>query len=192
MEGGKEIISEQIFGLEIEVEFTELYENQPLFSDVDLFIRKLGFDLFDIQRCYWKRKSSNINYGKKGQLVFGNAVYLKKTEYLIQIINNIYDVNLKKSKLLNAISICLLYGYVDYAFEILNENINIFDKKESEKINKELINKSTIGNYYPNHKGKAKLANLFYYLGDLFSVGNRFWSVNDIKLGNTRFARPHK
>ena len=47
-----------------------------------------------------------------------------------------------------------------------------------------ISNKNTIGNYSPNHKGKGKLANLFYYLGDLFSVGNRFWSVNDIKLGN--------
>ena len=38
---------------------------EPAFSDVDQFIRKLGFDLFDIQRCYWKLESSNINYGKK-------------------------------------------------------------------------------------------------------------------------------
>jgi FkbM family methyltransferase len=184
MEGGKSIISKQIFGLEIEVEFTELYKGQPLFSDVDRFMRKLGFDLFDIQRCYWKRESSNINYGKKGQLVFGNALYLKRTEYLINIINNINDVNLRKSKLLNAISICLLYGYVDYAFEILNSNKDIIDKIEYGIINKELRNKTTIGNYYPNHKGKGKLANLFYYLGDLLSVGNSYWSVNDTKLGN--------
>ena len=47
-----------------------------------------------------------------------------------------------------------------------------------------ISNKNTIGNYSPNHKGKGKLANLFYYLGDLLSVGNSYWSVNDIKLGN--------
>jgi len=45
-----------VVGIEVEVEFSELYEKQPLFNDVDNFIRDKGFELFDLRRGYWIRK----------------------------------------------------------------------------------------------------------------------------------------
>ncbi|NQU34616.1 MAG: FkbM family methyltransferase [Bacteroidetes bacterium] len=184
LEGGKEILSNEIFGIEIEIEFADIYENQPLFADVDKVIREFGFHLFDIQRCNWKRISSSINYGKKGQLIFGNALYFKKPENFKQTVRKIKDINYKKSKVLNAISICLLYGYVDYAYEIFNANNNIFKLEESKSITIKLKKITSLGNYIPNFKGKARLSNLFYNLGDIFCTGNRYWSKNDRKLGN--------
>ena len=184
MKGGRETLLNQIFGIEIEVEFAEIYENQLLFADVDKFIRKLGFYLFDIQGQYWKRKSQIVNYGKKGQLIWGNALYLKKTDYFRKMIENINETDLKKSRVLNAISICLLYGYVDYALEIFNTNNIIFDKDESTMIAKKLGGATSIGNRIPFIKGKGRLANLFYYLGDIFSVDNNSWSNADKVLGN--------
>ena len=184
LNGGKEILSNQIFGIEIEVEFVELYENQPLFSDVDQFIGKLGYYLFDIQRAYWKRKSGNINYGKKGQLVFGNALYLKKPDYFKKTVENLNDLDLKKSKVLNAISICLLYGYVDYAYEIFNENKAKFKNSESKIIANQLKRTKSIGNYIPAIKGKGRLSNLFYTFGDILNPGNSFWAKIDKILGN--------
>ena len=46
LEGSTESLGEA-FGIEIEVEFAELYLGQPLFSDIDLFLRRIGFQFFD-------------------------------------------------------------------------------------------------------------------------------------------------
>src|SRR3989338_5315413 len=55
LEGAINTIKNCVFGVEIEVEFVEMYQNQPLFSDVDRFVRSQGFWLFDIQSAHWKR-----------------------------------------------------------------------------------------------------------------------------------------
>jgi FkbM family methyltransferase len=43
------------FALNVEVEFQPLYKNQPLFGDVDAFLRQRGFECFDLFPRYWKR-----------------------------------------------------------------------------------------------------------------------------------------
>jgi len=55
LEGATYSLENYIFGVEVEVEFFELYKNQPLFSDVDQFLRKHDFELFDISSSYYKR-----------------------------------------------------------------------------------------------------------------------------------------
>ena len=52
---GARFFKQNIVGLEVEVEFAHMYKNQPLFSDVDVFVReKLGLELWDISKVYWK------------------------------------------------------------------------------------------------------------------------------------------
>ena len=46
LKGSIEYLSNTI-GLEIEVEFLEIYKNQPLFNKVDSFIQKHNFQLYD-------------------------------------------------------------------------------------------------------------------------------------------------
>ena len=79
---------EKLIGLEIEVSFLELYKDQPLFSQIDQFVKNYGFELFDLKRYYWKRKLSEDTGIQKGQLVFGDALYLRTPEGLLSI-NNI-------------------------------------------------------------------------------------------------------
>lgn len=50
-----------------EVEFVPLYENQPLFGDIDLFLRNAGFRLLNLYELYTH---------SDGQLTSGDAVYL--------------------------------------------------------------------------------------------------------------------
>ena len=56
LEGGAEVLKKSCFGIEVEAEFAPVYRGQPLFADVDAFVRSLGFELFDIRPYYWKRK----------------------------------------------------------------------------------------------------------------------------------------
>ena len=50
-----------------EVEFVELYDGQPLFSELDAFLREQGFRLYNLYSLFTQRD---------GQLIFGDALYL--------------------------------------------------------------------------------------------------------------------
>lgn len=185
LQGAIETIKNHIFGLEVEVEFTEVYENQPLFSDVDSFIRKEGFQLFDIQRFYWKR-SLGKRYGKvKGQLMFGNALYLRTPGHFKKVIDRMPDDIAKKSKALKAISICLLYGYCDYALEILfDAATGLFGQIERSAIEEMIQRNISYGSRIPNFRGKSKIASISYYLWELLKPTHNGWATCDKRFGN--------
>jgi FkbM family methyltransferase len=68
-----------VLGLEVEVEFTELYKEQPLFGDICKTLSKNGFDFFDFVSLYrWERSAHNAH----GQCMFGDALFLKSPEAL--------------------------------------------------------------------------------------------------------------
>ncbi|MFA6040026.1 MAG: FkbM family methyltransferase [Methylophilus sp.] len=81
--------------IEIEVEFNPIYENQPLFGDVDKFLREQGFELWRLSNMvHYSRKDSNHQYQASdvsyydskpmqhptlgGQLYWGHAHYIRK------------------------------------------------------------------------------------------------------------------
>jgi len=84
LKGGEKVLSENILGIEVEVEFQPMYEDQPLFTDVDSFIRRrLGLQIQDIKKHYWKYPEG-INIGAaKGGLIFGDALYFRSPHEMI-------------------------------------------------------------------------------------------------------------
>ena len=91
LKGGINTLQSDILGLEIEVEFAKMYKDQHLFSDTDIFAKEIGFFLFDIQRFYFKRKMGMKLGGSKGQITFGNSLYLVTVDRFQEIINGIND-----------------------------------------------------------------------------------------------------
>ena len=68
-----------VLGLELEVEFIEIYKEQPLFGDICKTLSKNGFEFIDfvnLQR--WERGAHNGH----GQCIFGDALFLKSPETL--------------------------------------------------------------------------------------------------------------
>lgn len=176
------------FGVEVEVEFAPMYENQPLFWQVDSLMRKLNYQLFDLQIYDWKRKIASIYGGPRGQIIYANALYFKDSEAFSKHIENIEDIVLKKSKILRAISICLLYGYLDYALELFHSNTGLFSFNEIELINRKLKCNDNIWikNKIPKFRGRKRLARLLYKMGDFFSLPGdkiKYNKVNNL-LGN--------
>lgn len=184
LEGAMKTIKNGVFGVEIEVEFAQMYQNQPLFSDVDSFMRKQGFWLFDIQSAHWKRKAGKDYHKKRGQIIFGNVLYLKKSENFQEIIENIKDVTAKKSKILKAFSICFLYGYFDYAMEIFDRTATLFNEAERQAIEKKIKGSSRWERKIPNFKGRWKIASMIYSLWELVRPTHHGWATIDRKLGN--------
>jgi FkbM family methyltransferase len=75
LKGGLGVLGSAL-GCEIEVEFSPLYGGQPLFSDVDAFMRSNGFVLWQLRDpCSYS--GDRWDAGLSGRLFWANAVYLR-------------------------------------------------------------------------------------------------------------------
>ena len=54
LKGARATIDRGVFGLQLEVRFMEFYKGAPLFSVVNDYVSKMGFELFDLNRYYYK------------------------------------------------------------------------------------------------------------------------------------------
>lgn len=163
LNGALETLKTPVFGVEVEIEFADIYHNQPLFSEVDRFLRDQGFVLFDLRTVHWKRNSGKYIGGRKGQLVFGDALYLKSCE---QFFNESFN---RTEKLLKAVSICILYGYYDYALALceLGKEANRLSTLEWSFAYKYLTRPKHLSSLWPWFPGRDRLANLMWLLHDV-------------------------
>jgi FkbM family methyltransferase len=72
---GAEKSLHSILGIEIETEFAPLYEGAPLFPEVDTFMRAHDFELFDLNRFYWRDLED-----RHLRLVSAEALYFKRRD----------------------------------------------------------------------------------------------------------------
>ena len=157
-----------ILGLELEVEFVHFYEKQPLFSDVDSFVRSKGFELFDLNR-YWGNRVNMSKYSiNRGQLIFADAIYFRSIESFYSMTFDSADA--KKEALLKMVSILALYGFFDVAIEYINHSSSPLTDIEIHLLEKNLCF------YYPkwqkillNNRFAGMLGKLFHLVGNLFS-----------------------
>jgi len=166
-------------GMEIEVEFVELYKGQPLFDEVNGFVKSKGFSLVDLKRSYWKRKGTRNTTNKKGQLIYGDALYFKTPEQILKI------SNINQEKIIRSIFIYLAYGYIDLSQVLLHEakNINLI----TEEVFTSLL--KTLKKYEKNELGKSfrlrkKISNLFHKLSIIINQDEDYRFGTDQKIGN--------
>lgn len=78
LRGAQRMLEHHVVTLEVEVEFTRLYKDQPLFREVDAWLGDSGFTLFKLRRQSWVRKTAAHHpHLSAGQLVFADALYLR-------------------------------------------------------------------------------------------------------------------
>lgn len=130
LQGAKGFLSSSVLGVRVEVEFSPMYHNQPLFADVDLFLRQFGFMLFDLERYHLKRKAASGNFSSREQIVWGQALYIKDW--------NIASGTFTKQKLSKLATMASYYGFHSYAFEIfeylLRDDIQILTLEEKKEL----------------------------------------------------------
>lgn len=117
LRGGRKVLN-NVLGVEVEAEFIEMYEGQPLFGDVCGFLNQVCFEFYDFITLYrYGRQELN----KRGQLAFSDALFLRTPEFVINKYNiGEYDFQ-KVNKYTELVS---AYGKNDLA-EIIKENIAI-------------------------------------------------------------------
>ena len=138
LKGGLKTL-EKVMGLQVEVSFVSLYQNQPLFTDINNFLTSLDFELFDIKRSFWVRDTKNLKQDlNKGQLLFGDALYFRTPEAILS------QTDLTPERVIKAASVYLAYGYTDLA-EVLRQHCMSLNQEqflEASRIVDQAIQKS--------------------------------------------------
>lgn len=94
-------------GMEIEVEFSEMYNSQPLFGDIHNFLSSKGFYFFDfVNLCRWERNAHN----GFGRCIFGDGLWMKELKNLDSSNTETY---------LKYAAICSIYGLNEEAINSL-------------------------------------------------------------------------
>jgi FkbM family methyltransferase len=79
LESGKKLIAESVQGIFVEVEFREFYHGQPLFSEVELFLRQYGFELISLEPVTSRRTSTELRIGySRREIIWAHAMFIKR------------------------------------------------------------------------------------------------------------------
>ncbi|RMD76928.1 MAG: FkbM family methyltransferase [Chloroflexi bacterium] len=122
LKGGEALLAATTLGIIIEVEFSEVYRGQPLFSDIDAYLRGQGFVLFDLLTndgwCRLPRYLSPLRSQRRtGQLLWADAIYLRD---LLSHDQQPQNAHLQTPvHLLKLAAIADALDFPDYALEIL-------------------------------------------------------------------------
>lgn len=120
--GAQSFLKNNCLGIRVEVYFHQIYENQPLFHEIDAYLRKFDFFPFQFAELHnWRRdsmkkfpfydKKAKINFSK-GQLMHADVIYLKDPSSL-----NKDDLENQQTRLA---LIALCYQHYDLAHELFN------------------------------------------------------------------------
>ncbi|MBE9177203.1 FkbM family methyltransferase [Oculatella sp. LEGE 06141] len=132
LEGAATLLKDKILAIQIEVEFSPLYLNQPLFADVDNYLRARNFALFNLEAGYGSRaRSPIVSKTNPGQILWGDAFYF------YDLLQPSETVRVKTpEQLFKLACIADVMEFSDYALELLeyltlnygsNPNFNFAD-----------------------------------------------------------------
>lgn len=112
LQGATDLLDRSVLAVQIEVEFAPLYHDQPLFADIDGFLRNQGFALFDLTQARRPRQISPIQ--GRTQLLWGDAFYFR------DLLSDSSPPQFKTPEnLLKLACIADLMEFPDYALELL-------------------------------------------------------------------------
>jgi FkbM family methyltransferase len=89
----------------VELEFKKFYEGQPLFSDVDIFLREKEFEIADIFITRLRRSTLAGSYARK-EPVWSHALYFKISHNSVETV-------------LRTFAIALAFHHFDFALSLL-------------------------------------------------------------------------
>ncbi|MGH8185744.1 MAG: hypothetical protein ACREUC_04215, partial [Steroidobacteraceae bacterium] len=146
LQGGRvSLNSKRVLGLLVEVWWDPRLKNQPSFAEMDSFIRQQGFTFFDLECQRYPRNSLPVGritrafsradrsrflrriadalshptpYRHHGQILTGDALYFRDPVWDLREGASAFDWN--DQAILRLVGLLDLYGYQDFAIEILD------------------------------------------------------------------------
>ena len=175
---------DQIFAIEVEVRFIGFYKDAPLFHEVYKFITSLGFELFDLNRYFYKKKP--YTGFLKGQLGMADALFFINVDKFIARCKSKLDAGAIREKMIKAIIIASFYGYIGYAIELLEKSEDTFDKNEYSDIMRDLLQCKPLSEKIPHFRGKGLIYRVLKKLTSLFLSSHQGAFHSDNTLGTRK------
>lgn len=141
LQGAVRTLADTVIGIEVEVEFVPVYENQPLFPDVAAFLRDHAFEFVDFAHMYsaaWVRFGHRGARGYAGvgefvanwasltrpggglrggaRLVYADAVFLREPGAWLAAVRR--HGQTARAHALRGLTAACVSGYYEYALEI--------------------------------------------------------------------------
>ena len=185
LEGAEQALRSSVIGLEVEVEFAPLYMGQPLFGEIERFLTARGFCLMDLRPYYWKRKGGQHIGGPKGQLVFADALYLRDLSSLAVLLAGLSSDAERRAKILHLMSVCLIYGYLDYAVTAFRQHQALFSVAESQAAESAIGHQVSASTRLPRFPGRGQVAAGLGALHGILQQSHRGWGSAGPTLGNS-------
>ncbi len=118
MKGSEKALSTTVVGLRTEATLLPLWEDAPQLWDVNTYLQKKGFALFNIGKVQWVRNNGLFGYTSQPQIIWGDAVYfVTRQEFLGRIKRQSPEE--RDIFLIHFVTILLAHGCHDYAIEII-------------------------------------------------------------------------
>jgi len=187
LQGGLVHLRKNLIGLEVEVEFAPIYSEQPLFGEVDTFVReKLGLELWDLRKTYWKYEQGAKTPGPtKGRLIFGDALYFRPLSNM-DVWLEAMPLERAKEKAACLVLGALIYGYADYATAVLEARLlSKYVEQPTREALQHLVKTSGAG-FRPLRNGSGALHALLDAIARAFKPTYGGWATGGNGLGSRR------
>lgn len=129
LEGASKLLEQGVLAIQAEVSFEALYKEQPLFSDVDKYLRGKGFSFFDFEfrgTPGVRRRSPVRSRVHPGQRLWADAIYL------YDLLGEVQNPALKTPEnMFKLACIADVIGFFDYALELLEYLTLNFGREDS-------------------------------------------------------------
>jgi len=128
LEGAKKLLTDRTVCLVSEVEFFQIYKDQKLFSDIELYLRSLGFSFYGFFTLHTRSKKSlnkRTHHGKE-RLFYADAVFFKDPLSC--------EITLTQRQYKVLVFSAILTGYYDFALEIAASKGANFSAAEQESV----------------------------------------------------------
>lgn len=103
----------QTLGVEAEIELAPMYDGEPLFGEVDAFLRSHQFELVDLRPTYWRREAGKHLEGTRGQIIFCDSLYLLSPAAFAARVDRAAAEG-RDHLCASVLLICDVYGLVDW------------------------------------------------------------------------------
>jgi FkbM family methyltransferase len=136
----------EVLSIEVEVEFIEVYKGQPVFGDVDRFLRSKGMLLFDLRTAreyccahddpaHYMKKYYGFDHGRQdmsARLYAGDALYIRDA---------FSQPPRTRAFLLKLIATLLVYLYFDYAMYFCDRGVELglIEEQERDQLIEEIV-----------------------------------------------------
>jgi FkbM family methyltransferase len=121
MQSGERLLEQSLLAIRTEVEFMPIYRDQPLYGDVERYVRQFGFVPMGFRELHHWRRTTRLKHPEMapgplpyslGQVAHGDVLFFRDPRSLPQSSDE--DV----ARLLKAAFLAMTYEYVDHAFAI--------------------------------------------------------------------------